>query len=153
MKGTKGFTVIELMVSVVIASILLAAGIPAFFESIQRNAVTTSSNEILGSLLYARSEAVNREVNVTFTPAVNGWQVDADIEDDDGNVIGTTNLLNETVGNANITLAGAAIIYNSRGRSGQDAIEISFEGTLQSRICISLTGRPYIKSVTEGVCP
>ncbi|MES9832150.1 MAG: GspH/FimT family pseudopilin [Candidatus Thiodiazotropha sp. LLP2] len=146
MKGTKGFTLIELLMAVIVAAILVAIAIPAFIDMTEQNAVSTTSNELLGGLLLARSEAVRQEELTTFTPLNDGWQVDA----------AGVNLLTHVVDNVNLTIDGDPITYNARGRAALDnteSIEISYEGTVQSRICLSLTGRPFIRSVENGACP
>ncbi|MCU7891037.1 MAG: GspH/FimT family pseudopilin [Candidatus Thiodiazotropha sp. (ex Ustalcina ferruginea)] len=148
----KGFTLIELMIAIVIGAILLTIGIPGFLNMVQRNAVTTTSNELLASLLLARSEAVRQELNTTFTLEADGWEVDT----------GAINQINNTVANDNITLAGNLstpgdiITYNSMGRAALvvgDSIDVSFDGEVLSHVCLSINGRPYIKSESEGDCP
>ncbi|MEW8289145.1 MAG: GspH/FimT family protein [Candidatus Thiodiazotropha endolucinida] len=124
---------------------------------IERNSVSSASNELVAALLYARSEAVRQEGNAIFTPVANGWTVGID-NDLDGAVDST--VLQYAIDNANISIAeslGAdTLTYNPRGRaaaSAGDSIEISYDGTLKSRVCISLIGRPSIKKVDEGDCP
>ncbi|MES9989962.1 MAG: GspH/FimT family pseudopilin [Candidatus Thiodiazotropha endolucinida] len=157
MQKNQGFTLIEMMITVVIAAILLTVGIPSFFNMIERNSVSSTSNELVSALLYARSEAVRQEGNAIFTPAANGWTVGIDT-DLDGAVDST--VLQYAIDNANISIAEAlgadTLTYNPRGRaaaSAGDSIEISYDGTLKSRVCISLIGRPSIKKVDEGDCP
>jgi type IV fimbrial biogenesis protein FimT len=152
MKGIKGFTAIELIITLVVASLVLAIGIPGFLNMLERNTVSTTSNELLSGLLLARNEAVRQgRGSSTLTPSTSGWTVESWTEDS-----GTTNLLTHRVDNSNITITGAAISYNARGRASLEntqSIEISFDGTVKSRICLSLTGRPYILSADDGVCP
>ncbi len=147
----RGYTLLELLVTLVIAGILLAVVIPGFRGMIERNNVSTTSNELVSALLYARSEAVRIENNVTLTPENDGWLV---------TTFGGVDIVDQTVGNELISLAeniaSNDVTYNSRGRANitaGDSIEISFDGTLKSRVCLSLTGRPYIKTVAEGNCP
>ncbi|MEW8285751.1 MAG: GspH/FimT family pseudopilin [Candidatus Thiodiazotropha endolucinida] len=157
MQKNQGFTLIEMMITVVIATILLTVGIPSFFNMIERNSVSSASNELVAALLYARSEAVRQEGNAIFTLDANGWTVDVDA-DLDGTVDAT--VLTYQIDNANISIAedldADTLTYNSRGRavaSAGDSIEISYDGTLKSRVCINLIGRPSIKKADEGDCP
>jgi type IV fimbrial biogenesis protein FimT len=145
------------MVTVAIAGILVTVVVPGFQGLMERNSVSATSNEILGALLYARSEAVRTEAGITFTPETDGWRVTIDDADHPSNGV---DIVDQTVDNDNITLteniAANSVTYNSRGRADitvGDGIDISFAGTVQGRICLSLTGRPYIKSVNEGNCP
>jgi type IV fimbrial biogenesis protein FimT len=111
----------------------------------QRNKVSTTSNELLGAVLLARSEAVRQEESTTITPVSNGWQVTSQGVD----------LIDHVVDN-NITIDGDPITYNPRGRASlttTKSISISYDGAVKSRLCLSLTGRPFIRSVEDGTCP
>jgi type IV fimbrial biogenesis protein FimT len=161
MRINQGFTLLELMVTVAIAGVMMSFVVPGFVGLIERNVVATTSNEILGALLLARSEAVRLERDVTFTPGTDGWVVTEPDERYPDDTALTFNVVDQTVDNENITIAenidgGIEVTYNSFGRAEitvGDSIDISFDGTLKSRICLSLTGRPYIKSAAEGNCP
>jgi type IV fimbrial biogenesis protein FimT len=56
----RGFTLIELMVTIALAGILLGLGVPSFIEMYVRNRLATYSNDFTGSVNYARSEAIRR---------------------------------------------------------------------------------------------
>ncbi|WP_369158423.1 GspH/FimT family pseudopilin [Candidatus Thiodiazotropha sp. LNASS1] len=146
MYRVRGFTLVELMTAIVIGAILVTVGIPSYIGFIQRNTISTTSNELLGALLYARSEAVRQEATATFTPEADGWLVES----------GDVTLLDHTVENDNIAIDGDAVTYSPRGRANlvaEQSIDISYKGTLESRICLSLSGRPFIKMVEDGECP
>ncbi|KPN20993.1 hypothetical protein AO715_14510 [Xanthomonas sp. Mitacek01] len=57
-KREGGFTLVELMVTVAIIAVLLAIGLPSFRDTLQRNRVAATTNEIIGSLALARNEAI-----------------------------------------------------------------------------------------------
>ncbi|MGD8914113.1 MAG: GspH/FimT family pseudopilin [Candidatus Thiodiazotropha sp.] len=146
MHRKRGFTLAELMVAIAIAGILVAIGVPSYLDFVERNTITTTSNELLGGLLLARSEAVRQEASTTFTPEADGWLVQA----------GNVTLLDHTVTSNHIAIAGNAVTYSARGRAGLDAtesIDISYKDTLVSRVCLSLSGRPFIRLVEDGECP
>ena len=75
----RGFTLIELMVTISIAAILLAIGVPSFQAIIENNRLATQSNELITAVSLARSEAIKRGADITMTPNgggyVNGWCV------------------------------------------------------------------------------
>jgi len=67
-----GFSLIELITTLSIASILLALGIPSFQTLIQNNRMTATVNTISSHLSMARSEAIKRGVRVVLCPSVDG---------------------------------------------------------------------------------
>jgi type IV fimbrial biogenesis protein FimT len=97
-----GFSLIELMITLAIAAIVLAAGVPAFGDLVQDNRLVTQINELMTDLNLARSEAIKQAAPVTVCKRNNagtdcnnpgnwqdGWIVFLDsnrdgIVDDDG---------------------------------------------------------------------
>ena len=68
----RGFSLVELMVTMVVAVILLAVAVPSFRDLIRRNQVGSASNTVLASLDYARTEAINRSQLVSICPSADG---------------------------------------------------------------------------------
>jgi len=66
-----GFTLVELMVTLLVAGIILGVGVPNFQEFIANNRMATATNDIISSLHIARSEAVKRRMNVTVCSSAN----------------------------------------------------------------------------------
>jgi type IV fimbrial biogenesis protein FimT len=62
----KGFTLLEMMVTLFIASILFAVAIPSFKTMSARNRLVTYTNDLIASVNLARSEAVRRGSPVTI---------------------------------------------------------------------------------------
>jgi type IV fimbrial biogenesis protein FimT len=60
-----GFSLVELMITLAIAAIVLAAGVPAFGDLIQDNRLATQINELVTDLNLARSEAIKQAADVT----------------------------------------------------------------------------------------
>ncbi|MFQ5936253.1 MAG: GspH/FimT family pseudopilin [Acidiferrobacterales bacterium] len=60
-----GFTLVELIITLVIAAILLAVAAPSMTSFILRDRLTTQANELVADLSYARSEAIKRGAPVT----------------------------------------------------------------------------------------
>ncbi len=65
MKRAYGFTLIELVVTVVVAIVLLGIAIPSFRFMMANSRATTQSNSLYSALNYARSEAIGRKSTVT----------------------------------------------------------------------------------------
>lgn len=69
---SRGFTLIELMITLLVAGILLGVGVPSFRRMMAVNRVTTQANDLVGAIRYARSEAITRNTNVTLCRAATG---------------------------------------------------------------------------------
>lgn len=71
--GTQsGFTLVELLVTMTVAAILTAIAVPNFKLTFQNNRLISQSNELLGSLLYARSEAITLNQDITICASSDG---------------------------------------------------------------------------------
>jgi len=64
-KPTKGFTLLELIVTISIASIVTAIAVPNFTTIVQNNRIKSTTNNIVGSLQYARQTAAINKTTVT----------------------------------------------------------------------------------------
>lgn len=64
--NARGFTVIELMITVVVVAILAGVALPSFRAFMQRNAVSGATNELMADLQYARGVAVSDRTFVSL---------------------------------------------------------------------------------------
>lgn len=165
MRQACGFTLIELVVTVLMAAIILSAGVPSFRNMILNNRQATQINNLLSSLMVARSEAVKRHSNtVTVCKTADqvtcalaggweqGWIVFDDV-DGNGAVNGAEQLIRvyESLVANGLTLRGNNNVQNQVIFS-QTGMSVGFNGTF--RLCdgrgitqangliISNTGRP-----------
>lgn len=85
----RGFTLIELMISLAVMALLLTMGVPSFRNTILDNRQVSELNTLVAALNLARSEAVARNTPVTFKRTganwKEGWQIFVDY-DGDGNL-------------------------------------------------------------------
>jgi type IV fimbrial biogenesis protein FimT len=100
---SRGFTLIELMITISIAAILMAIAIPSFNSTIRSTRLTTYANELITSLNLARSEAIKRGIQMTARRKgansqqwESGWDIFVDLngsgtfsDDGDGNLCET----------------------------------------------------------------
>lgn len=167
-----GFTLVELLVTMAVLAILLSLAAPSFTAMIRNNRLLAISNEMVGSLNFARAEAVKRAANVTVCKTADasatnpvcvtsgewggGWMVFVD--DGVAGVLDGSDIRLQVAqpdsGAAHVT--GDAnfsnyAVYNSRGSAANGAggtISVCLDG-LKRDIAVNGTGR--IK-VTAGTC-
>ena len=65
----RGYSLIELLIGIAIASVLLSLAVPGFRGLIAREEAVAAINGIIGSVQFARSIAITHQLRVTFCPA------------------------------------------------------------------------------------
>lgn len=83
----KGFTIIELMITLVVAAILLSVGIPSFIDMMKNNRLATATNNVAASVNFARGEAIARGQRVKVCKSVDGFDCTADDDWEQGWVV------------------------------------------------------------------
>ena len=73
LKKTSGFTLIELMVVVALVAILAALAAPSFLTQIANQRVSSAAQDLQSLLQLARSEAIYKRTESSFTGAGNTW--------------------------------------------------------------------------------
>ena len=135
---------VELLVTIAIATILTTIAVPSFSGLIASQRAKTAASELFASLLKARSEAIMRNANVTVSPLAGGWNqagwqilAGAVVLETHGAVPGVT-----------ITPTGGAVTYRPSGRvtttSTASLLVTTTSGSTINNQCISLnlSGRP-----------
>ncbi len=71
-RASFGFTLTELIIAVVIASILISLAAPSFSGFVKNNRLASQANGFMADVAFARSEAVKRGANITVCRSGNG---------------------------------------------------------------------------------
>jgi type IV fimbrial biogenesis protein FimT len=69
--GSAGFTLVELLVTMAVAGILLAIGMPSMTSFLANRAALANADEFADTLRFARSEAIKRSGQVQVCPTLN----------------------------------------------------------------------------------
>ena len=119
----RGFTVVELMVTLAVVAIVLAFAIPGFQSVINDNRLSSASNELIANLQTARMEAIRRGRRVVVcasanpnagagatcaTAGVHGWITFVD-EDTDGDFGAGDKLLRNASFDAMVEITGNTV--------------------------------------------
>jgi len=67
-----GFTLIEMLVALAVLAILTGLAAPSFLATVRDNRLVTQTNEFIGALHLARSEAVKRNADVVVCKSSDG---------------------------------------------------------------------------------
>lgn len=166
-KRQRGFTLIEMMITISIAAILLSLAVPSFSAMQRRSQINTQTNALVSGLALARSEASKRGQRVSMcarngtlctasTDWSNGWLAFLDLNGN-GNLDAGEDLLQASpTTNQGVTLTSTqnAITYQVSGENlTQTSITITKSGCGSGEkrvITVEVTGRT---SLAKSDCP
>lgn len=72
-KYLRGFTLLELLIVFVVASMLITIGVPTMSDFLRRSVLTSQTNRLYGLLLFARSEAIRRGRPIHVVTTEESW--------------------------------------------------------------------------------
>ena len=163
----RGFTLIELMITISIATILLMIAVPAFENTFLNSKLASQANSLVAGAQLARSEAIKRNAAVRLCPSdgdaaapgcagnanwSKGWLVvladDTPIHQGEGVATGFV-----------LTGPGGGIAFGATGIAGAAATldlcrATPSVGSTARKIRISATGHASVESIAGGsTCP
>lgn len=164
----RGFTLIELMVTVAIVAILLGIGVPSFQSYIANQRGRAATLDLIAALQSTRAEAVKRNANVLLSIDTNsnkdlqGWAVVSDTtkvySDCTADPLPDYCLKVQVVqGTINISSGDSSFTYGSTGRlvtASTTTFDVCVSKADKRRVAVGSTGSPSINKVNPVVtCP
>jgi type IV fimbrial biogenesis protein FimT len=113
---TRGFTLVELMLSLGVLAILVAIAVPSMRSFIENSRIRAASESLQNGVTLARNEAVRRNQRIEFVSLATGWVV---------RLPGTVTPLHE-----------------GSGREGRGGLTLTFAPGNADRITYDAFGRP-----------
>lgn len=148
MRGKAGFTLVELMITVIVLGIVATIAVPSFMALLQANQLSGQVNQLVGALNAARTEAIKLNRNVVLchsndgaacsAPPTGGWQ---------GWLIGIapprpqTGIVADTVMASGFLLSNKLVLHTSNSISGTHSeIRFSPQGLVRTTAGAPLNG-------------
>lgn len=157
---TRGFTLLELMMTLTIFGILSAVALPELSRLVRDQRIKTATTDVYAALIYARSEAIKRNLNVAVCASTNGtacadstnwatgWIVFVD-SDADGDPASAADILRkqDAIGGVTLTGVGTNLSYRRDGRLVAATPNFVVSGTNVTSRCvrIDVSGRPNVQ--------
>lgn len=146
-----GFTLIELMVVVALVAIVASFAVPSFQTMIANSRLASSTNDLVGVLNFARTEAVKRGRTVMVSPTTGSdWADGVSVWMDTGAMNGTMEPAEElrrassVPGDVSVTPSSTSFSFTGGGL-GSTAVTIDVcdgrSGESGSQISVTLGGR------------
>ena len=165
----RGFTIIEMMITLVVLAILISLAAPSMSNLVKDQRVKTAVGDVFAALVFARSEAIKRNVYVgvcamtddgwgcqNSTDWARGWIVYLDA-DGNGYPGAVADILKRQDALADIAISGTGgnVSYQGDGRLRATVTpfvaSISGNNAITARcVRLDLAGRPNVTVDTDG---
>jgi type IV fimbrial biogenesis protein FimT len=156
----RGFTVVELMMTIAVAAILLGIAVPSFNNAILGYKLSAYANNLAAGAFLARSEAIKRNATVTMCASSDGASCTGGGWEQGWIVLAGTDVLQQHPAATNgfkLTGTVSSIIFQPTGVGATPGTitvcrATPEPGAQERLVAVSATGRPSISKTSVGAC-
>lgn len=151
-QAARGFTIVELLITVTVLGILAAVALPSFGNFVRDQRVKTAISDVYATFIYARSEAIKRAADVQVVPnSTTNWAQGWTVKDSGG----TSLKVQGGISDVAITGEAGTITYRRDGRLTAAVATFVLSSPGYSSItarCLRIdpSGRPSVKVDSNG---
>lgn len=158
----RGFTLVELMITITVLGILLAIAVPSFTDAVLGSKLSSYANNFLASTYLARGEAIKRNSVVNLCASSNGTSCTGNWEQGWIILAGTTVIHRQQALSSGLKMTesggASSIDFQPTGVGATQATltvcrATPSVGSQERVISISATGRASVAKTTTGSCP
>ncbi|MDF9435253.1 GspH/FimT family pseudopilin [Chromohalobacter israelensis] len=159
---SRGFSLLELLIVLVIFAIMASIAVPSFQSLRQHQQLTDASNELVAALRLARGEAIMREADVTLCASADGescggedwskgWRMEASGSSDNPIIVHEPLPAQLSVGDKNAQPPDEVTFDDLGYPDAGGNWLLSHAGLPKvSRVCMSAIGRAYVAESGKG---